>query len=361
MRLSVLLIASCALGSSTAALAFQFPTPEDPRARALLERAQMDTAKLQALLNFAKPAAQDWPCEAPLAYLYQPAGVVAALPEDQQPEEIRNLLAEQKRTQRKMLRSQGLDPNSALAMSYSNIELIPVRAQCVDGKLDGPVEYYLSYESKMESNHEQFSPLTNKVEKNKTVMNDKAQVLIATTFAAGKPAAGVINRTIRRGAIVNRMYFENAAVQKNHEDTMAKAGGLGRPMPTASLTIGGPDGVVTFSLLEQPQVTGGLFGVNTTWTTKLNTSVILIGGNSQTSYSYSEAQPLSVMRMNKETGTTESVTYVDNYLKKMGKKPGDIPGTEGQRELVLNGQDMLEMRMCMIDNKPVKIDPCPIE
>lgn len=361
MRYSRLPIALALLGCSAAATAHQFPTPEDPRARALLERTQMDTAKLQALLAFSKPAQQAWPCEAPLPYLYQPAGIVTALPEDQLPEDIKTLLAQQKRTMRQATRGNGMDPNSAPVFTHGKIELIPIKAQCTDGKLDGPVEYYLSFETVTESNVEQFSPLSNKVEKTRNAVTDTAQTLISMSFKDGKPQPSAGSRTLRRGSVLSRTTFENPAVQKSYEESMAKTGMLTRPMAMSSVVLGGADGVVTFSLNDKPEVTGGLFGVNTTWSKQLSTMVMLLDGQRQTTYMYTEAQPLSIMRMNKETGTTESVTYMDNYLKKMGKKPGDMVGTDNLREIVLNGRDMLEMHTCMIDFKPVKIDPCPIE
>jgi len=361
MRYADLLIAVAALGSSAEALSYQFPTPENPRARASLERTQMDTAKLNALLSFAKPVPKAWPCEPPLAYLYQPANIVAALPEDQLPAEIKTLLDDGKRATRRSFRAQGMDPAGAPVFSYTNIELIPVTAQCVDGQLDGAVEYFVSYESKMETSGEQFSTLTNRVEKNRTVMNDAVQMLVSRTFKAGKPESGHGTRSVRRGSMVNRSYFENPLIQKSVDESLTKTGVLNRPTNTGTVVFDDPASMVTFSLMEAPEVSAGVFGTNTTWSTKLSTSVILIGEKAQETYMYSEGQPLSIMRKNKETSTTESVSYVDNFVKKMGKKLSDMPGMENFREVALGGRDMLEVRMCMIDYKPVKMDPCPVE
>ncbi len=359
MRLSALLTALIALSSSTSSQAIQFPTPENPQARALLDRTQMDAAKLSAMLGFAKPAAQDWPCAPPLSELYQVAGIAGALPEDQLAPKVKAQMDESKRMMRKALRSSGMDPAMAPVSTFSNIELIPVKAQCVDGKLDGPVEYYLSFTSKMTSTMEQMSTLTNKVETNRNLMTDTVQMLIQRTYQAGEPQPGV--RSIRRGSIVSHMTFENPAMQKMMDDSLSKTGSLNRASPSSSITFGAQDGVVAFTLNEEPKVTGGIFGINTAWTTKLGTMVMLTGAKVNNTYMYSDAQPLNVSRRNTETSTTESVTFMENYVKKMGKKLADMPNMENYREVVMGGKDMLEMRSCMVDNKPVKLDPCPVE
>ena len=359
MRLSAILLACATLGVSTSSLAYQFPTPEDPRARAVLERVGMDTAKFDALLAFAKPAPQAWSCEAPIAYLYQPAGIVDAVPADQLPADVKAQLEDGKRMMRKTFRAQGLDPSAAMVTTTSDIELIPISAPCKNGKLDGPVEYYLAFKQVMESNMETFSPLTNKLEKNRTLMNSQAEMVVRQTYVAGKPAHGV--RIARRGSITSRMTYENPQIQKSVDDSLAKTGSLNRATPQKTVSVNDEKTVTVFSLLEEPKVTGGVFGVNTEWQRKLSTMVMLNDPGVQVSYTYSDAQPLAVMRQNRETSTSEMISYMDNFVKKMGKKISDMPGMENYREMVIGGRDVLEMRTCSIDFKPVKMDPCPVE
>jgi len=359
MRLSAILLACATLGISTSSLAYKFPTPEDPRARAVLERAGMDTARFDALLAFAKPAPQAWACDAPIAYLYQPAGIVDAVPVDQLPADVKAMLEEGKRMMRKTFRAQGLDPASAMVTTTSDIELIPISAPCKNGKLDGPVEYYLAFKQVMESNMETFSPLSNKLEKNRTLITSHAEMVVRQAYDAGKPAHGV--RIARRGTVTSRMTYENPQIQKSMDDMQAKTGGLNRASPQKMVTLSDEKTVATFSLLEEPKVTGGVFGINAEWLYKLSTMVILNDPGIQVSYMYVDGQPLSMSRQNRETATTEMISYMDNFAKKMGKKISDMPGMENYREMVIGGRDVLEMRTCSIDFKPVKMDPCPVE
>jgi|APAra7269096613_1048513.scaffolds.fasta_scaffold00045_123 hypothetical protein len=359
MRLSFILLACATLGVGTSSLAYQFPTPEDPRARAVIERVGMDTARLDALLAFPKPAAQAWPCEAPIAYLYQPAGVMDAVPPEQIPAEVKAQLEEGKRMMRKTFRGNGMDPSAALVTTSSDIELIPIKAQCKNGKLDGAIEYYIGFRQVMESNMETFSTLTNKLEKNRSVLTSTAQMHITQSYQDGKPTPGI--RSARRGTLTNSSIFENPSIQKHHDEMLSKTGMLNRATPQKSVTFGNDQAVATFSLSEEPKVTGGVFGINTEWKTKLLSMIMLITPPVNVSYMYSDNQPLSVMRQNKETGNSESTTYMENFLKKMGKKPGDTPGTDHYREMVVGGRDVLEMRTCIVDFKPAKMDPCPVE
>ena len=355
MRLSALLLACV----STSSLAYQFPTPEDPRARAVFERTGMDTARLDALLAFPKPAPQAWPCEAPIAYLYQPGNLVDALQPEQIPADLKAQMEEGKRLMRKTFRGNGMDPSAAPVTTSSDIELIPIKAQCKNGKLDGPVEYFLGFKQVMESNIETFSTLTNKLEKTRSVLTTLAQMHVTQSYQDGKPVPGI--RSVRRGTITNRSTYENPAIQKAIDDSLSKTGSLNRASPMKSVIFGDNAAVASFSLTEEPKVTGGVFGINTEWKIKLHSMIMLITPPVNVSYMYADDQPLSVMRQNKETGNSESTTYMENYLKKLGKKPGDTPGTENYRAMVLGGRDVLEMRHCVVDFKPAKMDPCPVE
>jgi hypothetical protein len=52
---------------------------------------------------------------------------------------------------------------------------------------------------------------------------------------------------------------------------------------------------------------------------------------------------------------------MDNFLKATGQKLADLPNMENYREVTIGGRNLLQMTTCMVDMKPAKLDPCPVE
>lgn len=356
MRLSSLFAAALTLLAAGPTFALQLPTPEDPRARAALEEVGMTIPKFESLLKFARPAPSEWPCKAELGYLYQQAGLWSALPLDQLPDDLRAQRTDVNKMTRKMLRSMNFDPNSSGDEKFSNIELIPIKAQCVDGKLDGPVEYYAKFDSVREITTEMLSPLTNKLEKNRNVISTAAEVHIHTTFKAGKPKREGLE-SVRRATVITRMHFENPDMQKSHDKTVASM----KPISSTMVQVQGKGGYVMFMPMDTAKVSSGFLGPKTTFENKMMTTIMLMGEGIQDSFTYTDADLTSTMRTNPETKTTAMVSYMDNFLTALGKKLSEMPNMENYREVNIGGRNLLEMRSCTVNGAIVKMDPCPVE
>jgi hypothetical protein len=94
---------------------------------------------------------------------------------------------------------------------------------------------------------------------------------------------------------------------------------------------------------------------------KLQTSIMVMTDKTQRMYSYMDADLSTMSRSNPETKSMATVMYTDNFYKKMGLKKNESAGTENQKEVVINGKDMLETHTCVMNGTVVKIDPCPVE
>ena len=106
------------------------------------------------------------------------------------------------------------------------------------------------------------------------------------------------------------------------------------------------------------EVSSGFLAPNVKVSKKLMTSVSVMGEKYMDIFTYEGAEVSGSSRFNKETKTMLSINYMDDVYKKLGQKR---PDNADQKEVVINGKHMLETRMCMIDNKPAKVDPCPVD
>lgn len=331
------------------ATAMELPKPENPGAAALLARAGVDIAKLEAGWNFARPPAQEWPCEAPIAHLYLLSGLIEALKPEQLPEGIKSM-EELQKEMRRTFRKMGMDTAPART-SYANIVLYPVKASCANGKLQGETEFYVSYESTMETKTAMFSPTTKKMEDVRSVHRSTTEKLVKAVFEGGKPAG--VHSDVTRGTLKTEMQFGDPELQKYSKPM--------DPQPIRSAMYTWPEGQVMLSTSVGVEVGSGLLGPSVKQVTKLMTTIGVNQERIAQMFTYTDTDLSSVMRRNTATNTTATVTYMDNIYKKMGMKRTEMPGTENQKEVVINGKDMLEQRMCLINNVPAKVDPCPVE
>ncbi len=317
----------------------------------------MNAAKFQGLLNFAKPAAAEWPCQQSMPYVYQSAGLWEALPADQLPEELRAARADAAKVMRKMFRAMNMDPNAAGKETFSNIELIPIRAQCANDKLDGSVEYYAKYDSVRETPMEMLWPATNKMEKSRSVMNSSVEAHVIVTFKDGKIVPeGML--TVRKTTSTSKSIWENPEIQKLMDKSAAITG---KPITNTSIQANAKGGHAMFMPTMTAKVSSGFLGPKTELDTKLMVMIMLTGDGIQENFSYTDGLLTGKGRTNPETRTTESITYMDNYLPALGKKLSEMPNMENFREVNLGGRNLLEMHSCMVNNAPVRMDPCPVE
>jgi hypothetical protein len=323
--------------------------------RALVERTGMDRAKLNALMNFKKPPPQAWPCEPSLAHLYLPAGIVSALPKEQLPPDVQAHVAEAERGMRRALRGSG---STVPVETAGKVEVIPVKAQCAGGKLDGPVEYYVAYTLRREQKGEHFSPLTQRLETFLTVMDETMEVLMSQEYKAGKPAGH--SRALRRGSMKSGAVMDTPEAQKRWDQSMAQIG-MDRPTAVWSATFSQEDGVVTMNPVPSAEVSAGFWAPKAKLTEKFGVMVLITRGNVLETDMFSDGHLSSQMRMNKTTGNMVSVTNMDNFLKATGQKLADLPNMENYREVTIGGRNLLQMTTCMVDMKPAKLDPCPVE
>lgn len=342
--------ALCALVPFAAAnAAYEFPKIEDAKARAMLERTGMTPQKLEQAFKFAKPAPQEWPCEAPKAEMLTMAGLMDAIPADQLSEEHRKTMTELARVMRKTYRDMGMDPAAGSKNTYSNLTLVPIKAQCVEGKVEGEVDYFVSYDKVSVTEIEQYSPHSQKMEKTKSTSRSSAEQLMRVQIANGKVTRG--GSTLSRMKVSTSFEFSNPALKPSSTP----------PQDIFNATYTFADGQVTFSPMASTEISSGFLGPKVSSSTKLMTMVTVIGDKHNDTFTYNGTDYTGSMRQNRETNTMLSITYMDNFAKKLGQKVSEMPGMSHMKEVVMNGKDMLETRTCTVDYKPVKIEPCPVE
>lgn len=112
------------------------PDVTDPRQKAVLQQFVKFQPQLESDSTYAMPATTpELPCPVAEIDLYRILGLNQLHPE---------LRAEQEKQTRKALRLSGYASNN-MSDSYSNIRVVPVKVQCVSGKLDGNLEFLVSY------------------------------------------------------------------------------------------------------------------------------------------------------------------------------------------------------------------------
>jgi hypothetical protein len=234
-----------------------------------------------------------------------------------------------------------------------------VKAACVDGKLDGLVEYYAAYELRREQSAEHFSPLSQRLETIFTATTEKMEVLMSAEFKAGKSTPR--QRALRRGATQLSYVMDTPEVQQRMDQSLAKMG-MNTPQAVWSATFNwGEDGTVIMMPVMRAEVSAGLFFPKTKLRDKFEVSVVMPRGDKLEMLGFTDGLLTSEMRMNKTTGTMRSVAYIDNFLAATGQKLANMPNMENYREVTHGGRSMLQMTNCLIDMKPAKLDPCPVD
>jgi hypothetical protein len=348
MSLASVLAFAAGLSASPVS-ALELPKPQDAKAQALLARTALDLPKLEAGWNFARPPAQDWPCAAPIGHLYLAAGLIEALKPEQLPEGIKSM-DELRKSMRRSFREAGLQAGMPTT-EFSNIVLVPVKAACANGKLEGETEFYVSYESSMESKVAMFSQATKKMEDVRSITRQAIEKRVRAVFEGGKPNG--VQSDFTRGTMTTQVLLGDPALQK--------AAVAVPPTAVRSASYQWPDGQVMMNTIPSVDATAGFLSPNVKISTALMTIIMLAEDKGFRMFTYSNGELSGVSRMNTATNTMASVTYTENVYKKLGVKRTEMPGTENQKEVVINGKEMLEQHMCIINGAPAKVDPCPVD
>lgn len=321
------------------ACALELPKPEDAQAQALLARANVDLSQLEAAWSFQRPPAKEWPCEAPIGHLYDIAGLLGALKPEQLPEGAKNP-AEREKALRRSYRKMGLD-YSPTQITYSNIVLVPVKASCADGKLDGETEFYVSYDAVSETKGAAFSPATQKMEETGTTTRQRREMMVRAGFKGGKPTG--VSSEMARGTVEVQLVSQKGASTKSSD---------------RSATFSWPDGVVSLMTMEMPL---GGFLPFVKMDQKLMTMIMLTEGKYNRFFHYNGGDLILIGRENTRTNTRSMVSYTENFLKKLDPSAASMPAFQNYKPVVIGGKDMLQQETCTIEGVPAKVDPCPVD
>ncbi len=352
MLRSALPLACLTLGfASFSAVALDFPNPPQPEAQALVKRFQADYARIKADPNYFKPPAAPMamPCEVPQRDLYQPLGLFMAIPEEA--EKIRLM-------SRKQLRDMGMDPETAaMPMQYSNIRITPIKAACKNGKLDGEAEFLVQFDTLME-NVNNMDLGAKKVKMTMRMMSQQVSRYFLT-FQDGK-VQDTERYHVNQSALRNETLYDDAQTTQ----TMSKTKIPDAPEPQVSVfyTNFQAGQMTTFTVSMAPKITGGLFGVNTSFQQQLDSHFMSgISGpiSKMAMYKNDKFFMTSESPMKNGKNHGEQVQVQENYLKASGMRLDQMPGMEKARLITVNGVEMLETRNCFIDGVLTKAQTCP--
>lgn len=343
----------CAPAAAFAQAGYELPKIDNPQAQALLERTGMTPQKLETLWQFPKPAAQPWPCEVSRGMLLEAAGLFDAVPEEELSDEARKQKADIARIGRKIAREHGTGASKDV---YSNIVVLPVRVQCTDEKLHGEVEFFVAYDKESVMELESYMPMTQKMEKSRVITRMSDEALHRMTFAQGKRAEGS-STALSRSKITMQTVFDDPELQRGAARVQDRSGAA-TPQENFIANFIWPDGTVMLSPSVATEVSSGFLAPSVKVSKQLMTSVSVMGEKYIDGVTYQGMELSLTSRQNRETNTRLSISYMDDFYKTLGQKR---PDNADEKEVVINGKNMLETRICIIDSKLAKVDPCPVD
>lgn len=350
MRKLALTLFALSLIPISPVFALDYPEPADPIAKSMVaqyikDKPFIDSPTLMAMPN-PVPA---WPCAVPEIEQYKLAGLNMAHPE---------LRGDIEKMTRKAFREAGMSTDMMPKTTYSNIQIIPLKAQCVNGKLDGELQILATYD-KSDISHLTM-PFGTGLVKGETVMNMHNVSRFHKTIKGGELSP--VMTTFMQMTIQSETHYDNeqmeAQTRKSNEQL-----GLNKPTTSRVTMYTGQGGTMaSFTESEEKKVSGGLFGVNVKTVPSLLTSFTLpIDAHRSQSLSYKEKQLLAISGMKDGKAHGDQVIYMDNYLKKINQRLDQQQGMENAREVTINGVDLIEQRNCYQNGAPVKISPCPAD
>jgi hypothetical protein len=355
-----LALISLSLIAASGARAYDLPTVDNPKAQALVQRfaREIDTVEKDPSF-FAFPASpMAWPCEVDQRTAYLAAGLMQALPEERQ----KTLKATNR-----LLRDMGMEASPGAVAQYKVGRLVPLRAQCKDGKLDGDVEVLAEYERS--TSHE--NTITFQQRLVKSTMTNTARDVIRYVSRFEKGEIRGIGASYTKSFTSMDTRYDDAEFTRLTQSTKVPQS----PDPMY-IVLYNPDSLqppsdagmlmTTFMVMTTPKFGASLFGVSTSWERAVTTSVMDgMGPGRRTtrseSYKGAQLQTASVTPMKDGKPHGEQIMIMENYLKKNNLRLDQMPGMETTREIVYKGQSMLERRDCMIDGQAVKTQTCQVD
>jgi len=220
--------------------AVKFPQVPDPELQALVDRLAVEYPDLVKGNLREKPPAKDWPCVGDaLKATYQ-------FSVDIDESEAKRAYREQIRA----ARAQGEDPSGwVITSSVAIDEVIPVRGQCKDGKLDGEVEVWMHSTGAMAQNGMASNSTSIMRIAQRYVAGEPVGISRSLSWAESPPVAVDFSKSGYDPGMVRRL---EKAFKKN-ASRMAKEQERGLPMISYSGSEGiGQGATARFSFHQSP-------------------------------------------------------------------------------------------------------------
>lgn len=331
--------------AAPAAWARDYPNLSNPDLKQYFARYEKDRVEFADPAKFNVPnPAPAWPCELSDEDKTVLAGTMAADPE---------MAKKAEKDSRKMMRELGYAPPAKGATTYSNVVQAMFSGQCVNGKVEGPVEVLGGFV--ILNKTDITIPMGEKVVHASSQSNTDLKMR-QHYYATGNKmdlSKEHVTYTLTNGK--SEMHYDDPAMEAMANRTPPKQA------PLFTVSYFRPDGI-TISMQEVDSVTmskgflapsvSTVKEVQVTVQTKLPDDVIMTE-----SYIGKNLTTKSYMKNFKLHGP--NVMYMEDFAKKLGQPP--TPGGIGeQRQLVVDGRDMIETTICYQDGKQVKMTPCPI-
>ncbi len=324
------------------------PTVDNPAAKEMIDQFVKDRALLQSPDLFAMPnPVPAWPCDVPETERYKLAGLMMAHPE---------LRRDIEKSTRKMMREMGI-ANSP-GTTYSNIQIIPLKAQCEAGKLEGELQILASYDSRMEI--ATTTPMGAEIVKGTSTTNMHFLVRSRRTMHAGAEQ-GMLTAFMETTTRTDT-HYDNAQMEAQMQKS-SKELGLNKPVMSRSINYTSKEGIyASFTESKDKQVSGGLFGVSVKEVPSLLAMFMTpVDEHRRRTETYKDGKLLGVSWMKDNKPHGEQIIYSDNYLKKNGMRIDQMTNMENAREVTIDGVDLIETRNCYQNGVPIKTDKCSNE
>lgn len=350
-----LLLALLFVVSHANAYDLKLPSPDWEAAQVAVRTFQADLAaweKEAAFFDF--PATEPaWPCNVGTDERYQAAGLMMALPD---------FAAKQAKLTRKHFRELGMDAEPVKKIGkYEDIRILPLRAACKAGKLDGEVEVLAQYV--MVSQFENTVPFKERYINSKTTSRMSHTQRVVSRFEGGV-FKGMV-RTIGKMFSNTETVYDDAefnSLMKSNSSMVASAALTAdiQKRPTITFSYVGKGNFASFSISQEPVISAGLLGVNADFKDKLRVFFSRPTGDDTDEFISYENGLLS-MRSPRRGGKMhgEMVTWSPNYLKASGLRLDQMPNMERARIVEINGVELIENRQCFIDGVLTKTTDCP--
>jgi hypothetical protein len=338
------------LSISSSVFALEYPEPPNPAAQSLIAQYKQDKPLVDSPTLFDIPnPIPAWPCAVSEAQQYKMAGLDRMHPE---------LKADYEKMMKKAFRDVGMSAAQRPKETYSNIQIIPLRAQCKEGQLDGELELLVSYDQRTDMTTK--TMLGEKVVTGTTV--NILHHISRTSRIVNMGKLAFASKTYSQMTIQIETHYDDERMETSNKKTNASLG-LNKPTATKNITYTAEDKTMAmFMESEDKEVSGGLFGVKVKTVPSLTVMITIpIDENHSRMETYKNKQLISTAAMKEGKMHGEQIIYMDNYLKKLKMRLDQQSGMENAREVTINGVDLIEMHNCYQNGTPIKINPCPQE